>query len=102
MMIACDVLVIGAGVAGASAAVAAARGGSRTMLIEKERYLGGTGTAGMFQYIRLLNGASAPTDMNQGIVSEVVALLGALSPQNSKKILSERRSAICTYAALQR
>jgi hypothetical protein len=88
MMIACDVLVIGAGVAGASAAVAAARGGSRTMLIEKERYLGGTGTAGMFQYIcgLYLNGASAPAEtLNQGIVREIVALLNTLSPRRTVK-----------------
>ncbi len=51
MSTSCDVLVVGAGVAGAAAAVAAARGGARTMLVEKERYLGGTGFAGLFQYI---------------------------------------------------
>jgi hypothetical protein len=92
MMIACDVLVIGAGVAGASAAVAAARGGSRTMLIEKERYLGGTGTAGMFQYIcgLYLNGASAPTGtLNQGIVREIVALLNTMSPQRILKKIGQ-------------
>jgi glycine/D-amino acid oxidase-like deaminating enzyme len=74
----CDILVAGAGVAGVSAAVTAARGGSRTVLIEKERPLGGTGTAGMFQYIcgLYLNGDTAPTEtLNQGIVREIVALL---------------------------
>lgn len=92
MMIACDVLVIGAGVAGASAAVAAARGGSRTMLIEKERYLGGTGTAGMFQSIcgLYLNGASAPTEtLNQGIVREIVVLLNTMSPRRIIKKIGQ-------------
>jgi hypothetical protein len=84
----CDVLVVGAGVAGASAAVASARGGSRTMLIEKERYLGGTGYAGMFQYIcgLYLNGDAAPAEtLNQGIVRELVALLNKRSPQRTVK-----------------
>jgi len=88
MNITCDVLVVGAGVAGASAAVAAARGGSRTMLIEKERYLGGIGYAGMFQYIcgLYLNGDTAPTEtLNQGLVRELVALLNNRSPQRTMK-----------------
>jgi FAD dependent oxidoreductase len=88
MNITCDVLVVGAGVAGSSAAVAAARGGSRTVLIEKELYLGGTGTAGMFQHIcgLYLNGDTAPTEtLNQGIVRELVALLNRRSPQRTIK-----------------
>lgn len=88
MNISCDVLVIGAGVAGASAAVAAARGGARTMLIEKERFLGGTGTAGMFQYIcgLYLNGDSIPEEtLNQGIVRELVVLLNKRSPHRTVK-----------------
>jgi hypothetical protein len=88
MNITCDVLVVGAGVAGASAAVAAARGGARTVLIEKECYLGGTGTAGMFQYIcgLYLNGDTAPNEtLNQGIARELVALLNRRSPQRTIK-----------------
>jgi hypothetical protein len=92
MNINCDVLVIGAGVAGVSAAVAAARGGSRTVLIEKEHYLGGTGTAGMFQYIcgLYLNGDSAPTEtLNPGIVRELVVLLNKRSPQRTMKKIGQ-------------
>ena len=88
MNVTCDVLVVGAGVAGASAAVAAARGGSRTVLIEKERYLGGTGTAGKFQYIcgLYLNGGAAPAEtLNRGIVRELVSLLNRRSPQRTLK-----------------
>ena len=36
-----DVLVIGGGAAGLAAAAAAARQGARTVLLERDRYLGG-------------------------------------------------------------
>jgi hypothetical protein len=84
----CDVVVIGAGVAGTAAAIAAARAGARTVLVEKEHYLGGTGYAGMFQYIcgLYLNGDSSPTEtLNQGVVRELVALLNNRSPQRAVK-----------------
>jgi len=42
-----DVLVAGGGLAGVSAAVAAARGGARTLLIERNGFPGGVATAGM-------------------------------------------------------
>ena len=38
----CDVLVIGAGVSGIAAAVAAARSGMKTLLAEKDGFIGGT------------------------------------------------------------
>ena len=43
----CDVLVVGGGAAGIAAAVAAARSGSRTVLLESYGFLGGLATAGM-------------------------------------------------------
>src|SRR5580693_2220877 len=42
-----DVLVVGGGNAGCAAAVAAARRGARTMLVERYGFLGGTATAAM-------------------------------------------------------
>jgi hypothetical protein len=42
----CDVLVIGGGTAGAMAALHAARGGVKTILVESQYALGGTGTIG--------------------------------------------------------
>ncbi len=42
-----DVLVAGGGLGGVAAAIAAARGGARTLLIERNSYLGGVATAGM-------------------------------------------------------
>jgi len=46
-----DVLVAGAGVAGCAAAVAAARAGARTMLLERNGMLGGVATAGLMANI---------------------------------------------------
>jgi len=43
-----DVLVVGGGNAGCAAALAAARHGARTMLVERYGFLGGTATASMF------------------------------------------------------
>jgi hypothetical protein len=42
-----DVLVVGGGMSGCSSAVAAARGGARTLLVERYGFLGGTATAAM-------------------------------------------------------
>jgi len=42
-----DVAVVGSGAAGISAAVTAARYGARTVLVERQAYLGGMGTGGM-------------------------------------------------------
>ncbi len=88
----CDVLVIGAGVAGTAAAVAAARSGVRTVLVEKEQYFGGTGYAGMFQYIcgLYLNGTTLPQEtLNQGIAREITALLNQASPQRTVKKIGQ-------------
>ncbi len=46
-----DVLVAGGGVAGCAAAVAAARAGARTMLLERNGCLGGVATAGLMANI---------------------------------------------------
>ena len=54
----CDVLVIGGGPAGIGAAVAAARHGARTVLIEQTCCLGGLGTSGLVP-------ALAPFNYNQ-------------------------------------
>jgi len=47
----CDVLVIGGGPAGTTAAVAAARAGADVMLIERYNHLGGLSTGGLVSWI---------------------------------------------------
>ncbi len=52
-----DVAVIGAGVAGAAAAISAARQGAKTALIEKQCLLGGLATSGLiYVYLPLCDG----------------------------------------------
>lgn len=46
-----DVLVCGGGVAGIAAAVSAARGGARTLVVERAGYLGGTATGSLMNLI---------------------------------------------------
>ena len=53
----CDVLVCGGGFAGISAALAAARHGKKTILLEREYMLGGLGTAGLITiYLPICDG----------------------------------------------
>jgi hypothetical protein len=88
----CDVLVAGGGVAGALAAVAASRSGAKTVLVEREPFLGGTGYAGMFQYIcgLYLNGDEEPAEtLNRGIVRDVVSLLTKQSPARRVKKIGQ-------------
>ena len=82
----CDVLVAGGGVSGTAAALAAARGGAHTVLIEKENVLGGAGYFGLLHFIcgLYLNGDTLPAEtLNHGIVREIVALLGDISPRRT-------------------
>ena len=52
-----DVVVCGAGVAGVAAAVAAARAGAKTAVIEKQCLLGGLATSGLiYIYLPLCDG----------------------------------------------
>jgi hypothetical protein len=72
----CDVLVVGGGCAGTVAAIAAARHGQRTMLIEQLPFLGGTSTAVLDSFY----GFYAPGMSDRlvsGIAWEVVQLLEA-------------------------
>src|SRR4030067_3822858 len=88
----CDVLVVGAGVAGVADALASARNGVKTVLAEKENFLGGVGYAGLHQYMcgLYLNGDVMPTEtLNAGIVREIVGLLNKFSPQKTIKKIGQ-------------
>lgn len=82
----CDVLVCGGGIAGISAALAAARGGKNVILLEKQYLLGGLATAGLITYyLPLCNGMGKQVSF--GIAEELLRLsisLGAESgyPKN--------------------
>jgi hypothetical protein len=81
-----DVLVTGGGVSGVAAAVAAARQGARTCLVEGADFLGGIGYSGLLRHIcgLYLNGDSMPAEtLNKGLAGEVVSLLNALSPDKT-------------------
>jgi hypothetical protein len=69
----CDVLVAGAGIAGIAAAIAAARGGKRVTLVEREYALGGMATLGLVTiYLPLCDGEG--NQLTFGIGEELLKL----------------------------
>ncbi|MCB1232366.1 MAG: FAD-dependent oxidoreductase [Verrucomicrobiae bacterium] len=74
-----DVIVCGGGPAGFAAALAAARSGAKTALIEVHGCIGGIWTAGMLSWI--LDGFNKP-----GIMAELITRLG--EDDNGKKVSS--------------
>jgi hypothetical protein len=77
--ISCDVLVIGGGAAGLAAATAAARAGTRVVLLEKYGFLGGTATAVQVGSVCGLylrdTGSGSPTLVAGGFVKEYATRL---------------------------
>lgn len=68
-----DVLVVGGGVAGIAAALAAARNGAKVMLVEKQYMLGGLATAGLVTiYLPLCDGKG--NQVTYGIAEELLRL----------------------------
>jgi hypothetical protein len=69
----CQTLVCGAGIAGIAAAIAAARGGSDVILLEREYSLGGMATLGLITiYLPLCDGAG--NQISFGIAEELLKL----------------------------
>jgi len=69
----CDVLVAGGGIAGIAAAMAAARGGKKVMLLEREFALGGMATLGLVTiYLPLCDGEG--NQVIYGIAEELLKL----------------------------
>lgn len=87
-----DVAVIGGGSAGIAAAVASAREGARTVLIERHGYLGGMGTASLvhsFCGLYLLREEPGAVLANPGIAGEIAGLMIAatgLGPQRFGRV----------------
>ncbi len=75
-----DVVVVGSGSAGSSAAIAAARGGASVLLIEKLPFLGGTSTAVLDTFYGFWTPGSSPRKVVGGIGDEVVARLREIGP----------------------
>jgi hypothetical protein len=75
-----DVVVVGSGSAGSTAAVAAARHGARTLLLEKLPFLGGVSTAVLDTFYGLYTPGSRPRKVVGGLADEVVAGLRRLGP----------------------
>ena len=69
----CDVLVIGGGSAGSSAAIAAARSGASTVLVERYGFLGGTGAMVLDTFYGFFTPGEPERKVVGGIADEVVA-----------------------------
>jgi glycine/D-amino acid oxidase-like deaminating enzyme len=70
-----DVLVVGAGSAGSTAAIAAARTGARTLLVDRLGFLGGISTAVLDTFYAFYTPGERPRKVVSGIPDEVVARL---------------------------
>ncbi|MFL5718957.1 MAG: FAD-dependent oxidoreductase, partial [Chloroflexota bacterium] len=73
-----DVCVVGAGSAGSSAAIAAARGGASVLLIDRLPFLGGTSTAVLDTFYGFYTPGTRAGKVVGGIGDDVVAALRAL------------------------
>ncbi len=75
-----DVCVIGAGSAGSTAAIAAARGGASVLVIDRLPFLGGTSTAVLDTFYGFYTPGSAARKVVGGIGDDIVAGLRDLGP----------------------
>ena len=84
-----EVVVLGGGPAGIAAAVAAARAGRRTLLIERYGFLGGMGTAaGVTNFCGLhANVFGEMRRVVQGIASELLTRIGRLGGLNAPHLI---------------
>ncbi len=75
-----DVVVVGSGSAGSSAAIAAARSGASVVLIEKQGFLGGISTAVLDTFYGFYTPGSRSLKVAGGVSDDVVAGLRELGP----------------------
>ncbi len=75
-----DVVVAGSGASGTTAAIAAARGGAHTLLIEKLPFLGGNSTAVLDTFYGFYTPGDEPRKIVSGIGDDVIRELRGLGP----------------------
>ena len=75
-----DVVVVGSGAAGSSAAIAAARTGASTLLVEKLPFLGGNSTAVLDTFYGFYTPGERSVKVVGGVGDDVVAGLRSLGP----------------------
>ena len=75
-----DVCVVGAGSAGSSAAIAAARSGASVLLVDRLPFLGGTSTAVLDTFYGFFTPGERSRKVVGGIADDVVDELGRLGP----------------------
>jgi hypothetical protein len=75
-----DVVVVGSGAAGSSAAIAAARAGADTLLIEKLPFLGGNSTAVLDTFYGFYTPGERALKVVAGVGDDVIAGLRSLGP----------------------
>ena len=76
-----DVVIVGGGTAGVSAAVGAAKTGAKTLLIERNAYLGGEAThSGVSTFCGFFTCGKNPVRVVEGVGQLVLDEMGALGP----------------------
>ena len=75
-----DVVVVGSGAAGSVAAIAAARAGASTLLIEKLPFLGGNSTAVLDTFYGFYTPGGKAHKVVSGVADDVVEGLRRLGP----------------------